>query len=136
MAYTTSDTNEKEMIMKRFLIPLFVVAVLASGALLMVGCEKSPPAAKAATVQLCTDCGQVKGSETCCQPDAEKCASCGLAKGSPGCCKIPEDAEEVKLCTACGQFAGSDACCDPDAKKCAACGLAKGSPGCCKLPAK
>ena len=131
----SNDANKKETIMKRILVPLLIAAVLAAGALITVGCEKSPSAAKAATVDLCTDCGQVKGSEACCDPDAEKCASCDLAKGSPGCCKIPEGTENVQLCTGCGQFAGSDECCDPGAEKCASCGLAKGSPGCCKLPA-
>ena len=75
--------------MIRLLVPLLVVAVSAVMVLIMVGCEKSPPAAKAETVDLCTDCGQIKGSEACCQPDAEKCAGCDLAKGSPGCCKLP-----------------------------------------------
>jgi hypothetical protein len=123
--------------MKRVLTPLAVAAVLAVPALMIVGCDDATTStAKADTVELCTGCGQVKGGETCCQPDAEKCAACDLAQGSPGCCKMPEGAEKVELCTACGQFAGTEKCCDPDAEKCSACNLAKASPGCCKIPAK
>ena len=35
---------------------------------------------------LCPKCGQTKGSDACCKPDAAKCGKCGMAKGSPGCC--------------------------------------------------
>ncbi|HJO26172.1 MAG TPA: hypothetical protein QF730_02900 [Planctomycetota bacterium] len=35
---------------------------------------------------LCGDCGQVKGTDGCCDADAERC-DCGKIKGSPGCCK-------------------------------------------------
>lgn len=104
------------------------------------GCKKSDNtgaksgAAFAASVELCTDCGQIKGSELCCKSDQTKCEGCGLAKGSPGCCKIPKDAETAAICTHCGQIKGSDMCCKPDQPECPDCGLVKGSPGCCKLP--
>ncbi|MAE27530.1 MAG: hypothetical protein QF724_01475 [Planctomycetota bacterium] len=35
---------------------------------------------------LCGDCGEVKGTDTCCDANAERC-DCGKIKGSPGCCK-------------------------------------------------
>ena len=75
--------------------------IVAAMALVVVflgvnGCKKSDNAGAksgavyAASVELCTDCGQIKGSEMCCQPDQAKCESCGLVKGSPGCCKLPK----------------------------------------------
>ena len=91
--------------------------------------------ATAGTIELCTMCGQIKGSEMCCKPGQEKCAGCGLTKDSIGCCKIPKDAQTAAICTKCGQMAGSESCCKPDQPKCEKCGLVKGSPGCCKLPA-
>jgi hypothetical protein len=60
------------------------------------GCKKSDNAGAksgavyASSVELCIDCGQIKGSELCCKSDQVKCESCGLAKGSPGCCKLPK----------------------------------------------
>lgn len=82
---------------------------------------------------LCGKCGQVKGSDSCCKPDAKKCDSCNLAKGSPACCKgIDFTKGTVELCAKCGQVKGTDKCCDPGAKKCDGCNLAKGSPACCK----
>ena len=104
------------------------------------GCKKSDNAGAksvavyAASVELCTDCGQFKGSELCCKPDQTKCEGCSLAKGSPGCCKIPKDAETAVICTQCGQIKGGQLCCKPDQAECQGCGLVKGSPGCCKLP--
>ena len=83
-------------------------------------------------VTLCGGCGQIKGSDACCKPGAEKCG-CGLVKGSPGCCKITKG-KDVPLCLKCGQAKGGEACCDAKAAKCGKCQLAKGSPGCCKLP--
>jgi hypothetical protein len=119
--------------------------ILASIAVFVVflgvnGCKKSDNAGAksgavyAASVELCTDCGQIKGSEMCCKPDQTMCEGCGLVKGSPGCCKIPKDAETAAICTDCGQIKGSESCCKPDQVKCESCGLVKGSPGCCKLP--
>ena len=34
---------------------------------------------------LCEKCGEVKDSEKCCDPNAERCTKCGLIKDSPGC---------------------------------------------------
>jgi hypothetical protein len=33
----------------------------------------------------CPKCGELKGSDKCCKPDAVKCEKCGLNKGSRGC---------------------------------------------------
>jgi hypothetical protein len=115
-----------------------VISLVAAG----VGCKESeepapPPTAgqaSAATIELCTSCGYVKGSESCCKADQEKCGGCSLTKGSPGCCKIPEGIEKAEICTKCGQIAGTDTCCKPDQPKCEMCGLVKGAPGCCLQP--
>ncbi len=136
--------------MSRTLKVTLLLSVFVAACLLLTGtgCKKEEPpkpetiveqaetAVKeaVASIDLCTKCGQVKGTAECCKPDAKKCDGCGLAKGSPGCCKIPKDVEKVTLCTKCGQIKGTAECCKPDAEKCAKCGLAKGSPGCCKLP--
>lgn len=88
----------------------------------------------AASIELCTLCGQIKGSDLCCKPGQTKCPGCGLVKGSLGCCKIPKDAKTAAICTTCGQIKGTALCCKPDQAKCPKCGLVKGSPGCCKIP--
>jgi len=120
---------------------MIVMAVTLAGVFLGVGsCKKSGESssksgqALAASVELCTHCGQIKGAELCCKPDQTKCSDCGLVKGSPGCCNIPKDATKVELCTKCGQIKGTEVCCKPDQTKCSSCGLTKGSPGCCKIP--
>ncbi len=122
---------------KKYQMLVLSMVVLAVG-LYSSGCDKSDKGseASAANVQLCTDCGQIKGTELCCKPDQVKCSGCNLTKGSPGCCKIPEGATKVELCGKCGQIKGTEVCCKADQPKCAKCGLAKGSPGCCKIPAK
>ncbi len=120
---------------KEFLTIVLVVASV--GVVLAVnGCKKSGESTAQAveTVELCTDCGQIKGSELCCKPGQATCAGCGLAKDSPGCCSIPEGAETAAICTGCGQIKGSDLCCKPNQPTCPECGLVKGSPGCCKIP--
>ncbi|MHC4789198.1 MAG: hypothetical protein ACYS8K_08380 [Planctomycetota bacterium] len=71
---------------------LLVAAVLTAG-FVVAGCEDQPAAqtgqkALASAPALCAKCGQIKGTDVCCQADAAVCAKCGLAKGSPGCCKI------------------------------------------------
>lgn len=118
-----------------------VLLMVVVGAFLCAGgCSKSdkegPEAgqAVAASVQLCTVCGQIKGSDLCCKPDQTLCSKCGLVKGAPGCCKIPAGAQTAAICTKCGQIKGSDVCCQPNQTLCSKCGLVKGSPGCCKLP--
>ena len=132
----------------------FVRLVAASGLGALVGCAEqepiekpeleepeTPTAAAAGEVKdkppypvttLCGKCGQVKGSDKCCKPGAEKCANCGLDKDAPGCCRI-QKGTAVTLCGKCGQIKGSDKCCKPGAEKCANCGLDKGSPGCCRI---
>lgn len=110
-------------------IVLSLVLFLAVGMLVM-GCSKPPdptPTAKA----LCGGCGQIKGSDVCCKPEAPKCGECELAQGSPGCCKITKGTDAA-LCGGCGQIKGTDVCCKADAAKCAECNKATGSPGCCK----
>ena len=82
-----------------------------------------------ASVTLCKDCGQVKGSETCCSDDAETC-HCGFHKGSPACCKADKTGEDITLCAKCGEVAGGEKCCAEGAEVCD-CGMHKGSPGCC-----
>ncbi len=117
---------------------LIVMAMVIVGAFLCInGCGKSDSEAEKAasdSIQLCLQCGQIKGSALCCKPNQTKCSGCGFVKGSPGCCKIPKDATSAAICTKCGQLKGSELCCKPDQVKCSKCGLVKGSPGCCKLP--
>lgn len=122
--------------LRKITLVLSFCAVLSMG-MFVGGCKDDPTTSTVqakTTTPLCLNCGQIKGSDQCCNSEAEKCEKCGLAKGSPGCCVIPKDAEKCELCNKCGQIAGSENCCAPDAEKCADCGLAKGSPGCCKLP--
>ena len=125
-------TNKKYQML---MLSMVVLVVL----LYSNGCDKSDKGsgkAYAASVELCTDCGQIKGTELCCKPGQVKCAGCSLVKGSPGCCNIPKGATKAELCTKCGQIKSSDLCCKPNETKCTSCGLVKGSPGCCKIPTK
>ncbi len=116
----------------RLLSRLFVVIVAC---LALAGCQSSSKTVAPGALSLCTNCGQIDGTDQCCRPGAPTCAKCGLAKGSPGCCVIEQGSSEpVAVCTACGQIKGSAQCCRPGTPTCAKCGLAKGSPGCCKLP--
>ena len=116
---------------RKFLLICMTVA-LAGALLCLSGCDKKTEARGA--VELCTKCGQFKGSDLCCKGDHEKCVICGLDEGSPGCCNIPEDAESAAICTACGHIAGSNLCCVPEHPRCPKCGLVEKSPGCCRLP--
>ncbi len=50
------------------------------------GCCQEDLGAKAANVALCA-CGEVKGSDACCDDAAPRCEKCGKIEGSPGCCK-------------------------------------------------
>ncbi len=115
------------------------VALLVCCCLFAIGCETSETTASSDAVSpgalpLCTDCGQIKGDEKCCDPSQATCGGCDLAKGSPGCCKITKGTDEAKaLCTGCGQIKGGDTCCEPGQAKCSKCGLVAGSPGCCKI---
>ncbi len=110
--------------------------ILCFTVLLLAGCQAAQMSSEVApgAVGVCTSCGQIKGTDVCCNPDAPMCSKCDLAKGSPGCCRIEKGSTEpISICTKCGQFKGTDACCQPGAAACTGCGLAKGSPGCCKL---
>ncbi len=119
---------------------MIALAVFFAGLIMLgYGCKKSGSGssageAVAATVELCTHCGQIEGGELCCQPNQPKCAICGLVKGSPGCCNIPKGTEKAEICTKCGQIKGTELCCQPNQTTCPKCGLVKGSPGCCKIP--
>ena len=120
---------------------LTILMVMVIALIVGVGCDKKEAATNITpkvkspdtkAIALCAMCGEVKGSEKCCKPDAVKCDMCGLAKGSPACCKgIDFSKGDVKLCSMCGEVKGSEKCCNPDAEKCEKCGMAKGSPGCC-----
>ena len=129
--------------MKKLLCRCGVLMMLA---LTVAGCEKAETesgltdvkdqVAKVADtqIQLCSQCGQIKGTEKCCLADAAKCSKCSLAKGSPACCRSLDFTQgPVLLCRSCGQVKGSDLCCAKDAAQCEKCSLAKGSPGCCKI---
>jgi len=114
-------------------------ACLALLCCVVAGCQSNQTTAKATVspgaLDVCTGCGQFKGSEQCCDPGAATCGGCGLAKGSPGCCKVEKGSnDKVAICTGCGQIKGSEQCCADGAAKCSNCGMAKGSPGCCKMP--
>ena len=89
------------------------------------------------STQLCTKCGEIKGTKECCKLEGKaKCAKCELIKGSPGCCKIKKGSSEtISLCSKCGFIKDDKDCCKVEGKtRCAQCGLIKGSPGCCKIP--
>jgi hypothetical protein len=117
-------------------VPLLVSLLFAAA--MFPGCASDQStggaAAMGARAEICTGCGQIKGSEMCCVPGQRTCAGCGLAKGSPGCCRVEKGSSRTyAICGDCGQLAGSAQCCAPGATHCAACGLVAGSPGCCRL---
>jgi len=129
---------------------LQVNVILLSG-LLLVGCggddggktdgESSNADSNTTEVSqvadFCGDCGQTKGSDSCCAADGEKCESCGFHKGATLCCKLNQaDVAGKVLCGKCGDAKGSEKCCKEDAEACGKCGLNKGTPLCCKLKAK
>ncbi len=117
---------------------IIVVAIALAGVLLCAnGCRKAGSEAEktaADNIQLCIQCGKIKGSALCCQPNQPKCPSCSLVKDSPGCCNIPKGAKTAVICADCGQIKGGVLCCQPNQTKCPKCGLVKGSPGCCLIP--
>ncbi len=115
---------------------IVVVIALVGGFLVGYGCKKSGEVKAAGTVDLCTKCGQIKGSESCCKPNQATCSMCSLVKGSPGCCNIPKGAKTAAICTKCGQIKGNELCCKPNQTTCPKCTLVKGSPGCCNIPQK
>ncbi len=114
------------------ILSVIVLATLLSLSFSSCGtADQTSQVEDASALMLCGGCGQLKGSDSCCDAGAESCPGCDLAKGSPGCCKI-EKGSDAALCGGCGQIKGSDSCCDEDAEKCTGCGMAKGSPACCK----
>jgi hypothetical protein len=128
----------REIVMKLKKSSWILLAALASAGILLYvnGCKKTGSESitdLSDTIQLCTQCGQIKESALCCQPNQPKCTHCGLIKGSPGCCNIPKDAKTAAICTKCGQMKGGPQCCKLNQPKCSMCGLVKDSPGCCKI---
>lgn len=122
--------------MERSRRDILKLAAAVPAAALLIGCgdKKEEASAKpSGKCVLCFKCGQVKGSDKCCKPGAEKCSKCGLHKGSPGCCRLAGAKADVCLCTFCGEIKGSDKCCKPGAMKCTKCGLNMKSPGCCRI---
>lgn len=81
----------------------------------------------------CSACGEIDGSEKCCQDSVEKCDKCSRHKGSPLCCVDLGAGVEGKICAKCGEVAGGEKCCKEGAEICTKCKLHKGSPLCCKL---
>ena len=71
--------------MKRILI----AAALAAPVALLSGCSSCPWCGQddSAALVLCDDCGVEKGTEGCCDDEAERCDHCDKIKGSEGCCK-------------------------------------------------
>lgn len=118
--------------MKSIAVLFCVVALTA------IGCGQSStqtiPEAEITPVslELCGDCGQVKGSDSCCAEDGEEC-KCGFHKGSPACCKLEKTGEDIALCVKCGEQAGGEKCC-AEGEVCD-CGFHKGSPACCSKDA-
>ena len=111
------------------------LAALMSFMGLGLGCSStaSEEMASPGAVGICTSCGQIEGTDLCCDPDQPLCGGCSLQKGSIGCCKIEAGSDEkVAVCTKCGYFKGTDQCCQ-GGETCSKCNLVKGSPGCCKL---
>ncbi|MCA9196915.1 MAG: hypothetical protein KDA87_05225 [Planctomycetales bacterium] len=119
-----------------------VVALLAMlGFAVFAGCN--PPAesggdantttaeVSATSTILCGTCGEVKGSDACCDDSVASC-DCGFHKGSALCCKHVENNGQ-DVCADCGQTVDGAHTCSTDAEKCAECGLVKDSAGCCKL---
>ena len=111
-----------------------LLALVVATTMLAVGCGESDPVvvpgATPASIILCKDCGEVKGSEACCAEGAEVC-DCGFHHGSPACCKLEKTGEDIVVCGKCGEVEGSDKCCADGAEICMHCDKHKDSPGCC-----
>ena len=88
--------------MKVFSLILVLTALVAAGCN-RSSIEQTPSLGITPAVYdivLCGDCGQVKGTEACCQEGAAVCADCSWHKGSPACCKIEKPAAEESANTA------------------------------------
>ena len=119
------------------------IALLAAiGLIVAVGCGQTatvedstdnplPVEITTASLTLCKDCGEVKGTDKCCAEGAAAC-DCGFHKGSLACCKVDKTGEDITLCTECGFVVDSKKCCADGAEVCE-CGFAHGSPACCKV---
>ena len=130
--------NIWRIIMKNKTTKLAAVAVIIIAVLIGInqfgGSIGGDSVAFGDSIPLCLQCGQIKDSALCCQPNQLICPGCGLVKGSFGCCKISKGATSAAICTICGQIKDSALCCQPNQVICPSCGLVKDSPGCCKLP--
>ena len=72
--------------MKR-LLPLIALALpLAFSASCILVIDEDNNHEHGGDYELCVSCGEVYGSDACCDEDAARC-DCGMIKGSPGCCK-------------------------------------------------
>jgi hypothetical protein len=73
--------------MKKIVIGLVALSLLALGSVAFAQCGAGAgkTVAQAVSTATCPKCGEIAGSEKCCQEGAEICAGCGLHKGSPGC---------------------------------------------------
>ena len=71
---------------------------------------------------LCAKCGEVKGSEKCCQPEGRTvCDACGKFVESPGCCQTIKakkaEMKDMKMKSSdCGKKTKSDCCGKPGKK--------------------
>jgi hypothetical protein len=84
--FRTITTNKRRSGMKKILVALVALSVLAIGSVAFARCGGAPKSVSAAvSTALCPKCGEVAGSANCCKGGAELCAGCGLHKGSPGC---------------------------------------------------
>ncbi len=133
-----TQPNIWRIIMKNRITKLAAVAVIIIAVLIGInqfgGSIGGDSVAFGDSIPLCLQCGQIKDSALCCQPNQLICPGCGLVKDSFGCCKISKGATSAAICTICGQIKDSALCCQPNQLICPSCGLVKGSPGCCKLP--
>lgn len=121
------------------------ISMIVLTSFLLLGCGGDNTADTSSTndgvqttlTNFCGDCGQYKGSDTCCTDGAEKCPDCGFHKEAPLCCKLEQAAVAGKtICGKCGEFAGEKKCCKEGADVCTKCELNKGAPLCCKLKEK
>ena len=135
---SVTQPNIWRIIMKSKMTKLAAAAVIIIAVLIGInqfgGSIGGDSVAFGDSIPLCLQCGQIKDSALCCQPNQLICPGCGLVKGSFGCCKISKGATSAAICTICGQIKDSALCCQPNQVICPGCGLVKSSPGCCKLP--
>ena len=121
--------------MKKMLKCLCMVIALVGGTVIASaacsGCATHKAEMKGMGEELCTNCGEMKGSEKCCKP-AMKCDKCGMHKGAPGCCKMEKGEKMDKTCGMCGEMKGSEKCSKPE-MKCEKGGMDKEASSCNKM---